>query len=105
MEKIVQKFSIVYISRGEKTEVFHSTEEIPEDLKKRIARSARGSQVETLLIANDKGRELLRSEGWSKQKKEEGDGGARLSPRARWAILGLLASGVGALLAWVVRLH
>jgi len=104
MERIVQKFSIVYISRGEKTEVFHSVEEIPEELKKRIARSARGSQVETLLIANEKGREMLQSEGWSKQKRDEAMG-VRLTPRMRWALLGLLASGVGALLAWVVRLH
>ncbi|MCZ2146776.1 MAG: hypothetical protein LC126_03265 [Bryobacterales bacterium] len=102
MERIVQKFSIVYISRGEKTEVFHSVEELPEELKKRIARTARGSQVETLLIANEKGREMLQTEGWG--KKEEARGG-RLTPRMRWAILGLLASGVGALLAWVVRLH
>jgi hypothetical protein len=104
MERIVQKFSIVYISRGEKTEVFHSVEEIPEELKKRIARTARGSQVETLLIANEKGREMLQSEGWGKEKGEGGKG-LRLTPRVRWAILGLLASGVGALLAWVLRLH
>ena len=105
MERIVQKFSIVFISRGERTEIFHSVEEIPEDVRRRIARTARASQVETLLIANEKGRELLQTEGWEKSKAARKTDAFGLTPRMRWTVLTLLTTGVGLLLLWVLHLH
>ena len=102
MQRIVHKFSIVYLSRGERTHVYRSIEDVPEGVRRELAETARKSQIETLIIANEKGRELLQQEGMQQGQKEEG---MRLRPAMKWALLALLAGGVGLVMtiAWNFR--
>lgn len=92
MQRIVQKFSIVYVSVAEKTEVFRSMEEIPADVRERLLRIARKSQVETLIIANERGRELLGGQGGAEGMRRS----QPLSAAWKWTIVatvsGLLAA-------------
>ncbi|MBI4910482.1 MAG: hypothetical protein HY820_43095 [Acidobacteria bacterium] len=59
MERIVQKFSIVYLSTQRETEVYRSMDEIPPPLREKLIRIARKSHIETLVIANEHGRDML----------------------------------------------
>ena len=54
------KKTTVYISIGDKTEVFRSPDEIPDGLKSQLARSTRGMNSATILIADRGGREEIR---------------------------------------------
>lgn len=54
------KRTTVYISIGDKTQVFRSPEEIPAPLRKRLVRSTRGMNSATILIADRGGREEIR---------------------------------------------
>jgi hypothetical protein len=100
MQRIVQKFSIVYLAEGEKTEVYRSLVEVPEDARKRLSRMARTSKVETLLIANERGRQMLESGGLPNAKQHTA--GIRLSTPMKVALATALASGVALmmLLVW-----
>ena len=100
MQRIVQKFSIVYLAEGEKTEVYRSLVEVPEDARKRLSRLARTSKVETLLIANERGRQMLESGGLPNAKQQTA--GIRLSKPMKVARAAALASGVALmmLLVW-----
>ncbi|MFN7938209.1 MAG: hypothetical protein U0R19_33080 [Bryobacteraceae bacterium] len=103
MQRIVHKFSVVYLSRGSTTQVFRSIEEVPEPVRKELAETARRSQIETLIIANEKGREMLQQEGMQQGRK--GASGMTLRPAMRWALLALLAGAVGLVVtfAWNYR--
>jgi hypothetical protein len=103
MQKIVHKFSIVYLSRGEKTQVYRSIDEVPEGVRKELAETARKSQIETLIIANEKGREMLQHEGM--QQSKDAVQKFMLRPAMRWALLALLAGTVGLVVtvAWNYR--
>ncbi len=59
MNRIVHKFSIVYLSHRDSTEVYRSMEEIPPALREKLLRIARKSHIETMVIANEQGREML----------------------------------------------
>ncbi len=54
------KRTTVYISIGEKTEVFSAPEDIPAPLKKQLADSTRGMNSATILIADRGGRAEIR---------------------------------------------
>ncbi|MBL8177389.1 MAG: hypothetical protein JNK48_22120 [Bryobacterales bacterium] len=103
MQRIVHKFSIVYLTRGEKTQVFRSLEEVPEGVRKELAETARKSQIETLIIANERGRAMLQQESLQ-QGKSHGQGLA-MRPAMRWALIALLAGTVGLVVtaAWNYR--
>ncbi|MBS1828254.1 MAG: hypothetical protein JST93_23315 [Acidobacteria bacterium] len=102
MQRIVHKFSVVYLSRGTTTQIFRSIEEVPEPVRKELAETARKSQIETLIIANEKGREMLQQEGMQQSSKP---GSMALRPAMRWALLALLAGAVGLVVtfAWNYR--
>lgn len=100
MERMVQKFSIVFISSGEKTEVFRSDDDVPTEVRQRLARLARSTQVDTLIIANEKGRELLQATGWPRQRERPHP---TLSRGVRVGILCALGASVGLLLTWVLQ--
>lgn len=102
MPRMVHKFSVVYVSTGDKTEVFRSVEAIPQDVRRHIARTARSSQVETLVIANEKGRELLQSQGWNRPDGPRSSLPS-LSPLLRWSIVGLLTAAVGLIVTWMIH--
>ena len=103
MQRIVHKFSVVFLSRGSTTQVFRSIEEVPEPVRKELAETARRSQIETLIIANEKGREMLQQEGM--QQGGKAVQGMTLRPAMRWALLALLAGAVGLVVtfAWNYR--
>ena len=54
------KRTTVYISIGEKTEVFSAPDEIPAPLRKQLADSTRGMNSATILIADRGGRAEIR---------------------------------------------
>ena len=99
MKKLVHKFSIVYLSCGDRTEVFRSIGDVPEDARQRIATLARSSQVETLIIANERGRHLLESEGWN--RKPEPKQGFRLSTGMKYTIAITFAGAIALLMTLV----
>ena len=103
MQRIVHRFSIVYLSRGEKTEVYRSIEDVPAGVRKELAETARKSQIETLIIANEKGREMLQQEGMERGEKDRE--GMVLRPAVRWALVAALAGLVGLVVtvAWNFR--
>src|SRR5262245_41949868 len=98
MERMVQKFSIVYVGTSEKTEVFRSIEDMPEDLRQRLIRTGRTSEVNTLIIANEKGREFLETQGFSRVGQQASETPRVLPQWAKWvAVSLLLLSGAGVL--------
>lgn len=103
MQRMVQKFSMVFLARGEKTEIFRSLEEVPDGVRQELAETAKKSQIETLIIANEKGRELLEHDGMQRGRQEQR--GFTLKPAAKWALLAVLAGLVGVVLtiAWSFR--
>ena len=101
MQRIVQKFSILYLSEGEQTKVYRSLGEVPEDVRRRLSRLARGSRVETLLIANERGRQLLETGDLSNNSKPGRT--LRLTRGTKWAVALLLAAAVGALMTLVLH--
>lgn len=54
------KRTTVYISMGNKTQVFRSPDEIPGPLRKQLIHSTRGMNSATILIADRGGREEIR---------------------------------------------
>lgn len=54
------KRTTVYISMGDKTQVFRSPEEIPDSLRRQLADSTRGMNSATILIADRGGRAEIR---------------------------------------------
>lgn len=103
MQRIVHKFSVVYLSRGDETQVYRSIDEVPEGVRKQLAETARKSQIETLIIANEKGRQMLQQEGM--QQGKNAVHAFVLRPAMRWALVALLAGTVGLVVtvAWNYR--
>ncbi|MDX1984942.1 MAG: hypothetical protein SFV51_32015 [Bryobacteraceae bacterium] len=98
-----QKLFVVYIASGDNTEVFRSLEDMPEPLRQKLVRVARNSHIDTLVIANEKGRELLESEGLNRRGSEPGPKVNPLSKGVRWAIACMLAGAVGLLMLAVMQ--
>lgn len=104
MERVRQKQFVVYIATGEKTEVFRSVDDMPESLRQKLVRVARNSQIDTLVIANEKGREMLQSEGLARQtQSKDAEAGNPLSKGLRWAIICMLAGLVGLVMLLVLQ--
>ncbi|MBL8228295.1 MAG: hypothetical protein JNL98_07455 [Bryobacterales bacterium] len=100
--RLVQKFSVIFLATGDKTEVFRSLDEIPEELRQRLTRIARTSQVDTLVIANEEGRDLLQSQSLAPPQPAPPNS-PMISPALRWAIVFLLAGSVGLILNWILH--
>jgi hypothetical protein len=101
-QRVSQKLFVVYIASGENTEVFRSVDDMPDSIRQKLIRAARNSHIDTLVIANEKGRELLQSEGISRGAAE----GANANPLpkgVRWAIACMLAGAVGLLMLAVTQ--
>lgn len=58
-ERLTQKCSTIFISVGGETQVYHSLEEVPPELRARLAESTRGLNSATILIADRRGREEI----------------------------------------------
>ena len=59
MTQIAKKCSTILIATGARTRVYHSIEEIPEQLREQLLDSTRGANSATLLIADRNGREEI----------------------------------------------
>ncbi|MCS7026181.1 MAG: hypothetical protein NZV14_15380 [Bryobacteraceae bacterium] len=94
--RFVQKFSLIYLSLGSTTRVFQSLDDIPEELRRRLTHLARDSQVETIVIANEEGRQLLQSQGLVNPPVPVPQ---PRTPPWRWAWIGAIGVTVGLFLA------
>ena len=59
MSRVTVKTSTIFISVGEKTQVFRSVEDVPPPLRKRLEQSTNGINSATILIADRRGREEI----------------------------------------------
>lgn len=62
MSRVTLKSSTIFISVGNKTEVYRSVEDVPPALRKKLEQSTNGINSATILIADRKGKdEILRA--------------------------------------------
>src|SRR5581483_8639961 len=59
MSRVTLKSSTIFISVGDKTEVYRSVEDIPPSLRKKLEQSTNGINSATILIADRKGKEEI----------------------------------------------
>ena len=59
MERVTQRCSTIFIAIGEKTQVYHSGDEGPPDLRQKLLDSTRSMNSATILIADKGGREEI----------------------------------------------
>ncbi len=118
MERLTTKCSTILIAVGDQTQVYHSIEDIPGELRERLLASTRGDSAATILIADRGGREeILRTIRRSRMNHYERLAAAMAAsppprqwqrPRHRWlpgAARLLLALSAGALLWLAVSLR
>ena len=95
MSRLTLKSSTIFISVGNKTEVYRSVADVPAPLRKKLEQSTNGLNSATILIADRKGKEEiirairglpsnLRSHFASAAQAEAGD--TQKTP-VRWALL------------------
>lgn len=58
-ERLIEKCSTIFISAGDRIQVFHSLEEVPDELRERLLETTRGATAATILIADRRGREEI----------------------------------------------
>lgn len=62
MPQLTAKSSTIFISTGDETKVYRSVQDVPPELRRRLAASTRGMNSATILIADKRGRaELVRA--------------------------------------------
>src|SRR6266852_5356088 len=59
MSRVTLKSSTIFISVGNKTEVYRSVEDLPPALRKKLEQSTNGINSATILIADRKGKEEI----------------------------------------------
>jgi hypothetical protein len=59
MERLTIKRSTIFISVGDKTQVYRSVEEVPPTLRKKLQESTNGINAATILIADRRGRDEI----------------------------------------------
>jgi hypothetical protein len=59
MSRLTLKSSTIFISIGERTEVYRSVEDVPPGLRKKLEQSTNGINSATILIADRRGREEI----------------------------------------------
>jgi hypothetical protein len=59
MSRVTLKSSTIFISVGNKTEVYRSVAEVPPSLRKKLEQSTNGINSATILIADRKGKEEI----------------------------------------------
>lgn len=59
MSRVTVKSSTIFISIGDKTEVYRSVDEVPPSLRKKLEQSTNGINSATILIADRKGKEEI----------------------------------------------
>ena len=59
MEQLVHRVSTIVVGESDRTRIFHSIEEMPKDLRKRLQQVIASENSATLLIADERGREEI----------------------------------------------
>jgi hypothetical protein len=59
METLVQRVSTIVVGEKDRTRIFHSLDEIPPELRRKMESSMTGDSAATLLIADERGREEI----------------------------------------------
>jgi len=59
MSRVTVKSSTIFISVGDKTEVYRSVDDVPPSLRKKLEQSTNGINSATILIADRKGKEEI----------------------------------------------
>jgi hypothetical protein len=59
MEQLVHRVSTIVVGESDRTRVFHSIEEMPKDLRKRLQQVIASENSATLLIADERGRQEI----------------------------------------------
>ena len=59
MPRVTLKSSTIFISVGDRTEVYRSVDEVPPSLRKKLEESTNGIHSATILIADRRGREEI----------------------------------------------
>ena len=59
MQRVTVRTSTIFIGKGNRTQVFHSVEEMPAELRKELERSTNSFNSATILIADRRGREEI----------------------------------------------
>ncbi len=59
MERLTKKYSTILIAAGGKTRVYHSVDDIPDELRDQLLNSTQGDNAATILIADSNGREEI----------------------------------------------
>ncbi|MEP7353073.1 MAG: hypothetical protein ABI824_07560 [Acidobacteriota bacterium] len=62
MQRITMKTSTIFIGKGDRTQVFHSVNDVPHELRQELEASTNGFNSATILIADRRGRqEIIRA--------------------------------------------
>jgi hypothetical protein len=59
MQRVTVKTSTIFIAKGKRTRVYHSVQEVPQELRKELEESTNGFNSATILIADRRGRQEL----------------------------------------------
>ncbi len=59
MSRVTLKKSTIFISVGDKTRIYHSVDQVPAALRKKLEQSTNGLNSATILIADRRGRQEL----------------------------------------------
>ncbi len=59
MQRLTVKTSTIFIAKGDKTQVFHSVNDVPAALRRELEESTNSFNSATILIADRKGREEI----------------------------------------------
>jgi hypothetical protein len=116
MARVTIKSSTIFISVGDKTQVFRSVDDVPPRLRKKLEESTNGINSATILIADRRGREeIVRAirglpsgvrSRFAASLRKDADGQTTALPRhlralaRNWAEI-LLPGAIG-LLAWLL---
>jgi len=58
-KRLVEKYSTIFVAAGDRIQVFHSLEQVPDTLHRKLLESTRGPGAATILIADERGREEI----------------------------------------------
>ena len=113
MSRVTVKSSTIFISVGEKTEVYRSVDDVPPRLRKKLQQSTNSMNSATILIADRRGREeIVRAirglpsgvrSRFAASLRKDADGSAKSRLRILWRNWAeILLPGAIGLLVWLL---
>jgi len=107
------KTSTILISANDTEGVYHSVEEIPEPLRRKLLRSTNSVNSRTILIADRRGRQeiaraLRKLPGAAQRRLSNSLLTGKLSSSSKLTVpqvIGMLLAGASGLMAWLILSH